>query len=178
MVAVPATLVAACGEDSECPAAAATVATGAGGSGGASGDTCDVGDCDLCLASSCARDACADQVEACDADANCAGFQVCLTGCGDMSDAETCVTDCIAKFPGGEVLAGDAWLCMVCDTNSCFADCGGVNVCDVDPTGTGGGSPMTTTAGPATTGAGGMASTATSGVGGAGGSGGSGGSGG
>ncbi len=180
MVATPATLVAACGEESNCPAAATTVATGAGGSGGASGDICNVGDCDLCLATSCARDACAEQVEACDADVKCAGFQVCIAGCGDMAEPEICAADCIAKFPGGEALAGESWLCMVCDTNSCFADCGGSDVCDIDATGTGGGSPTTTGAGPATTGGGGMASTATatSGVGGAGGSGGLGGLGG
>ncbi len=168
MIAVPAAWFVACdgGEECSCPAGATTTATGGGGSGGESGGTCDVNNCESCRASECARDQCTKEVEACDADSNCAGFDTCIESCGPAADPDACVQECLTKFPGGQDLLGDVWLCQVCDTKACYLDCGGADICAQEPPGQGGGVPgVTTGTGPAGSGPAGSGGAGTGGAG-------------
>lgn len=72
---------------------------GEGGSGNHGSGCSDNGDCGAC--SQCA---CASEIAACNASADCVGLVNCVAGCA-VGD-QTCLDDCTTAWPGGVELAG------------------------------------------------------------------------
>jgi hypothetical protein len=81
--------------------------------------SCDVGDCNTCINSSCAAAACAAEMQTCSNNADCVSLGNCLAGCSNQG----CSNQCENNNSGGQADYDAMMACLTCRPSSCAGDC-------------------------------------------------------
>ncbi|MBW2529262.1 MAG: hypothetical protein JRI23_34115 [Deltaproteobacteria bacterium] len=80
---------------------------------------CDVGDCNSCINSTCALNACATEVQTCQNNSDCVALANCLAGCTNPG----CTNQCENNYAAGQADYDAMMSCLMCSSSTCAGDC-------------------------------------------------------